>query len=253
MFDSADAYERFIGRYGPALAEAHVAAAGVERGQFALDVGAGTGALTAVLADVLGAPNVAAVDPSEAFVAACAARVPGADIRVGSAEALPPFGRRFDVVLSQLVVNFVTDAEAGVRAMRAAAAPGGTVASCTWDYAEGMTLLRAFWDAALELDPGAPDEGRTMRYCTAPELVGLWERAGLADIDSGELWVEASYADFDDLWAPLPLGVGPAGAFCAGLSQERRETLRESLWRRLGAPDGPFVLRARAWFVRGTA
>ena len=131
MFDSADAYERFIGRYGPALAEAHVAAAGVERGQFALDVGAGTGALTAVLADVLGAPNVAAVDPSEAFVAACAARVPGADIRVGSAEALPPFGRRFDVVLSQLVVNFVTDAEAGVRAMRAAAAPGGTVASCT--------------------------------------------------------------------------------------------------------------------------
>ena len=32
-----------------------------------------------------------------------------------------------------------------------------------------MTMLRVFWGAALELDPAAPDEGRTMRYCTDDE------------------------------------------------------------------------------------
>ena len=80
----------------------------------------------------MGADHVAAVDPSEPFVEMCRRRVPGADVRVGTAEKLPDFGARFDVVMSQLVVNFMTDAAAGIRAMRAAARPGGIVTSCVW-------------------------------------------------------------------------------------------------------------------------
>src|SRR6266516_4594801 len=79
--------------------------------------------------------------------------------------------------MSQLVVNFMQDAEAGIDAMRAAAHDRALVTSCVWDYADGMTMLRAFWDAALEIDPTAPDEGRTMRYCTPAELRALWEPA----------------------------------------------------------------------------
>jgi SAM-dependent methyltransferase len=83
----------------------------VEPGQRALDVGCSPGGLTAVLAEVLGSGNVAAVDPSEPFVETCRARVPGADVRVGVAEHLPFEDARFDAVLSQLVVNFMTDPE----------------------------------------------------------------------------------------------------------------------------------------------
>jgi SAM-dependent methyltransferase len=251
MFTSADAYDRHVGRYGPALSSAHVAAAAVGPGARVLDVGCGPGALTRALAEVIGAERVAAVDPSAPFVDACRRRVPGADVRVASAERLPDFGTSFDLVMSQLVVNFMSDAEAGVRAMRSAARTGGSVTSCVWDYAEGMTLLRAFWDAALEIDPEAPDEGRTMRYCSPEELRVLWERSGLTDVRTGEVHAEAEYVDFDDLWEPFPLGLAPSGSYCAALDPERQEGLRKAFFRRLGEPSGPFTLRARAWFVRG--
>jgi SAM-dependent methyltransferase len=253
MFASADAYDRHVGRYGRALSSAHIAAAGVRQGDLVLDVGCGPGALTHALAEITGPERVAAVDPSAAFVEACRARVVGADVRLGSAEELPDFGRAFDVVMSQLVVNFMHDAAAGIGAMRSSAREGGTVASCVWDYADGMTMLRAFWDAALEIDPEAPDEGRTMRYCTPEELRRLWEDCGLAEVRTGELQVEAEYAGFEDLWAPFPTGLAPSGAYCASLDPERRGGLHDAFFRRLGEPRGSFTLRARAWFVRGNA
>ena len=253
MFASAEAYDRHVGRYGPALSRTHIAAADVKLDDVVLDVGCGPGPLVSALAALVTAERVAAVDPSPDFVEACRARVPGADVRVGAAEELPDFGHPFDVVTSQLVVNFMTDAETGVKAMRSAARAGGTVTSCVWDYAEGMTLLRAFWDAALELDPDAPDEGKTMRYCSPSELHDLWEGAGLTDVATRELVVEADYADFDDLWSPFPTGLAPSGAYCASLAPDRQQALRDAYFRRLGSPSGAFTLSARAWFVRGTA
>src|SRR5207249_4504074 len=111
----------------------------------------------------------------------------------------------------------------------------------------------AFWDAALELDPDAPDEARTMRYCSAAELGSLWEGVGLVGVETHELAVEAAYDDFDDLWAPFLAGVGPGGAYAAALAPDDQLALREAYHRHLGSPSGPFTLSARAWFVRGTA
>src|SRR5437764_5260001 len=150
-----DAYSRHVGRYGAALSAAHADAAGVTAGADALDVGCGPGTLLAELARRLGAGHVAGVDPSEPFVDAARAAVPGIDIRLAPAEQLPFEARSFDVVLSQLVVNFMHDAPAGVAEMRRVARR--TVSSCVWDYAGEMTMLRAFWNSALELEPGAPD------------------------------------------------------------------------------------------------
>jgi SAM-dependent methyltransferase len=250
----ADAYERFVGRYGAALAEALVDFAGVQPGMRALDVGCGPGALTAVLAERLGAPNVRAVDPSEPFVEACRARVSQVEVAVASAEALPFADDEFDAVLSQLVVNFMDDAETGVGEMARVTRPGGIVASCVWDYGGEMTLLRAFWDAAHEVDPGgaaAADEAAVMQWSREGELAELWRRVGLRDARFDALVVRAEYADFEDLWWPLPTGVGPAGAFTKSLDEEGRAQLREALRRRLGVGDGPFELSARAWAVAG--
>jgi len=255
MFRAAEAYDRFVGRYGPTLATELIAFAGVTPGMRALDVGCGTGALTDALAERLGAANVVGVDPSEPFAEACRRRVPGAEVVVAAAEELPFADGAFDTVLSQLVVNFMQDAPAGVREMARVTAPGGVVASCVWDYAGEMTLLRAFWDAAREVAPdrgAAADEGAVMRWSSEGELAVLWEGAGLEDLRVGPVTAHARYENFEDLWSPLPAGVGPAGAFCASLDPDRQAALREGLRRRLGVGDEPFELKARAWAVVGT-
>jgi SAM-dependent methyltransferase len=252
MFDTAaETYDRYVGRYGPQLSRAHVRLLALRRNDDVLEVGCGPGALTEALAREVGAEHVYAVEPSERFAEACRSRVPGADVRLGVAERLPDFGREFAAATSQLVLNFMTDADTGVRAMAKAVRPGGVVASVVWDYRAGMRMLRAFWDAALELDRNAPDEGRTMAHCTPAGLRALWLRVGLGDVHTGKLEVEASYEDFADFWEPFPTGVGAAGAYCATLDAEQREALRERCFHRLGSPEGPFTLQARAWSVRG--
>jgi hypothetical protein len=146
-------------------------------------------------------------------------------------------------------VNFMHDAEQGVREMARVARR--TVASCVWDYAGEMWMLRHFWDGALDVDADAPDEGRTMRYCSPDELEALWRAAGLRDVATGALVVDAAYTDFDDYWYPFPFGLAPSGAYTASLAPDAREELREAVFRRLGRPNGAFTLTARAWFVRG--
>jgi SAM-dependent methyltransferase len=251
---SAAAYDRHVGRYGPGLASALIDHGEVEPGMRALDVGCGPGALTAALAERLGVRNVCGADPSEPFVEACRARLPGVEVVVAAAESLPFADGSFDAALSQLVVNFMRDPEAGVREMRRVTRPGGIVASCVWDYAGEMTLLRAFWDAARDVEPeraGTADEGVVMRWCGEGDLAELWRVAGLSQVRFGSLVVRASYAGFEDLWSPLPTGVAPSGAFCKSLDPERRSALHDAYRRRLGVDDAPFELTARAWAVAG--
>jgi SAM-dependent methyltransferase len=253
--DATDLYGRFIGRYSPSISAALNEAVGIETGSRVLDVGCGPGGLTKALAAVVGAENVSAVDPSEPFAKTCREQVPGADVRVAAAEELPFADDSFDGAFAQLVVNFMSDAKRGVGEMKRVVRPGGTVGACTWDYADQMTMLRAYWDAAHEVAPeeAAQADENTMRHSNVVELTDLWRQVGLDDVKGGELWVSAGYEDFDDLWSPFPSGIGPAGAFCAALSPERQGALRTAFARHLGDPSGPFELRARAWYAVGRA
>lgn len=251
----ATGYEGRIGRYGPELAIALMKAAGVHAGQRALDVGCGAGALTEPLSALLGPQNVAGVDPDAVDVEACRARLPGVDVRAAAAEALPFGDDEFDVVLTQLVVSFMSDPQRGVCEMRRVARSGGVVATCVWDFAGGMTLLRTFWDAATALDPVAAsrDQAKTRALADPAQLDRLWRSAGLADVATGELRAGASYVDFEDLWVPLIAPDGSPGAYFAELEAPHRDALRQEVWRRHGSPRGPFRLTACAWYVRGRA
>ena len=114
---AADAYDRFMGRYSQLLSPQLADLAGVRAGQRVLDVGCGPGALTAELVARVGAGAVAAVDPSEPFVAAAGSRYPGVDVRRASAEHLPFQDATFDASLAQLVVHFMADPVAGLAEM----------------------------------------------------------------------------------------------------------------------------------------
>lgn len=90
-----------------------------------------------------------------------------------------------------------------------------------------------------------------MRFQDPAELSALLRDAGLGEVDTAPLDVEAEYVDFDDFWRPFLSGSGPGGAYCASLDPERQAALRQECRRRLGGPEGSFSLPARAWAVRG--
>lgn len=247
---SASAYGRFMGRYADPLAPLFADWAGVRAGQRALDVGCGPGALTAQLVERLGAGAVAAVDPSEPFVAATSARFPGADVRAGVAEQLPFDDDEFDVTLAQLVVHFMSDPVAGLREMARVTRPGGVVATCVWDHAGDGGPLSLFWRAVHEGDPGARGEAG-LAGAREGHLVELAEAAGLRTVEATRLTVAVPYASFDEWWEPFTLGVGPAGGYVTGLDDEGRAALRARCERRL--PSAPFEVTASAWCVRARA
>ena len=239
-------YDRFMGRYSQPLAGLFVASAGVQHGQRVLDVGCGPGALTGVLSDLVGINATAAIDPTDSFITACRERHPGVDVRQGSAEAIPFEDAEFDAALAQLVLHFVSDATAAGREMRRVVKPGGAIAACVWDFESGMEMLRAFWDAALDVDPGAPDEARVMRFGRPGEIAGWMEAAGLTAIAETTLHVASTYRDFDELWSGFLAGVGPAGAYCVAQDTDRRAAIRQALFNRLGEPTGEIQLGATA-------
>ena len=240
----ADAYLRFMGRYSEPLAVRFAELADVARGQRALDVGCGPGALTAELVERLGADAVRAVDPSASFVAAARERLPGVDIGQSAAERLPFADGVFDAVLAQLVVHFMADPVAGLREMRRVTSAGGTVAACVWDHAGGRSPLAVFWRAVLELDPAARDESG-LAGAGEGQLACLFAEAGLGEARSATLNVRARYDSFEQWWEPFTLGVGPAGAYVASLSEEHRDALREHC--RPLLPAGPVEVSAFAW------
>ena len=247
---AADAYDGFMGRYSRLLSRQLADLASVRPDQRVIDVGCGTGALTGELVARLGTGGVAAADPSRPFVAATRERFPGVDVRRAPAEALPFPDRCFDAALAQLVVHFMEDPVAGLTEMRRVTRVDGVVAASVWDHGGRQGPLRLFWDAARALDPGVDDESRRPGTHEG-HLAELFEAAGLRDIDARALSVSLEHATFDAWWEPFTRGVGPAGAYLAGLDPERRAELRAECRRRV--PSEPFMVTARAWAARGLA
>jgi SAM-dependent methyltransferase len=248
----ADSYDRFMGRYSRHLSAPLADLAAITGGQTVLDVGCGTGLLTAELVDRVGAAAVAAVDPSESFVEAVRERQPGVRVERGVAEELPFPDASFDAAIAQLVVHFMNDPVAGLREMARVTRPGGVVAACVWDHAaDGQGPLTPFFAASHELDPSAPRESE--RPGARPgHLAELFREAGIGGLEESTLTVAMEHPSFEEWWAPFELGVGPTAAFVESLDPERKERLRELT--RAALPSGePFVVHARAWAVRGTA
>ena len=174
---TADAYDRFMGRYSVHLAPSFADFADVSPGQRVLDVGCGPGALTTELVKRLGTSLVAAVDPAEQFVAAARERHPGVEVRVAAAERLPFSDGEFDAALAQLVVHFMEHPVRGLAEMARVTRDGGVVAACVWDHAGKQSPLAPFWDAVHELDPTAPDESR-LAGGHQGHLTELFDRGG---------------------------------------------------------------------------
>lgn len=257
MFSKADSYERFMGRWSRQLAPALVAYSELSDGGAVLDVGSGTGALSFAVRDATTTTRVVGIDLSPEYVQYAASKNADARVRfeVGDAQALHQENAAFDRTLSLLVLNFVPEPRRAVAEMVRVTKPGGIVSSAVWDYAEGMEMLRVFWDEAIALDPAmAKRDEKDMPLCKPGELAALLRDAKLEAVSETALVIRLQFSSFDDYWEPFGLGQGPAGAYVAALPAERQRALRERLRARLlgSGADRALEMHARAWAAKGT-
>jgi len=252
-WSAGDAYDLYMGRWSARIAERYLAWLAPKPGGAWIDVGCGTGALSATILRDCDPQSVVGIDPSEGFVAHAAARQddPRARFQTADGAQLPFDAGRFDVLASGLVLNFIPDRVAALREFQRVVKPGGTLSFYVWDYpGGGIGLIDVFWSVAAQLDPDARDLDESARFpfCTREGLAALCAEAGLANAEITGIEDTSEFAGFDDFWHPFTLGAGPAPGYCVALPEAKRSDLKQALRQRLG--DGPISLPLRAWAVR---
>jgi ubiquinone/menaquinone biosynthesis C-methylase UbiE len=245
---SSDAYDRFMGRYSTPLAACFADFSVFGPPQRALDVGAGTGALTDELVRRLGEESVAAAEPSPDYAATLRERFPLLDVREVPAEELPWEDGSFDISLAQLVVVFLNDAPGAVRELARVTRAGGVVATCMWEV-EGVEMMNALNEVRGRLAPGGP--GLVTDYRDEASLRSLFEEAGLREVETTRIEVAVEYETVDELWEPAIHVGGPGGPAVDAFSPEQLAAGREIFEEALGNPAGRYSLKGRAAAVRG--
>lgn len=256
LWGASDAYEQYVGRWSRRVAPIFTEWLQAPAGAGWVDVGCGTGVLTATILAQADPSHVLGVDSSAIFLEAAQSKVDDsrASFKQGDALNLSEDSDSFDIAVSGLVLNFVPDKEAMIREMARVVRPGGTVALYVWDYAGHMQIMRSFFDAAIRFDPRAKefDDGIKAPVCRPKPLVTLFSDAGLRDVVVRSVDIPTEFANFDDYWAPFQGRTGSAPKYCASLDDEARKRLREALRKRLPTgPDGEILLAARAWAAKG--
>jgi len=205
---AGDAYEQFMGRWSWAVGERFLEWLNSAPGQYWLDVGCGTGALTRAIEALAQPKAIVGLDPSWAFVKYAGQKSTEAFFIVADGGALPVGSRTCDAVVSGLALNFIPQPERALADMHRVAKPGGVVAAYVWDYSGKMEFLRYFWDAAVALDAGAAalHEGQRFPICQPEPLRQLWQEAGFQNITVDALDIRTQFEDFEDYWRYFALG-----------------------------------------------
>jgi demethylmenaquinone methyltransferase / 2-methoxy-6-polyprenyl-1,4-benzoquinol methylase len=171
-------------------------------GQRVLDVAAGTGLVAAALVRRSGC-EVVAVDQSEAMLAAARARV-RRDRRLaakvslvrGEAERLPFADGAFDALTFTYLLRYVDDRAATMGELARVVKPGGRIGMVEFGVPR-VAGLRVLWRLYTRI--GLPLLGRLVSpawlevgrflgpsieelHDAQPDLVGLWETAGIRDV-----------------------------------------------------------------------
>ena len=257
MFGNAQAYERFMGRWSRQMAPLLIDFAGVANTGRVLDIGSGSGSMAFELAKRRPGVHVTGIDPSAEYVGYAATKnsFPSrVGFQTGDARHMEFNDSTFTASVSLLVFNFIPDPGKAAREARRVTKAKGPVAAAVWDYGGRMPMLRAFWDAATEIDPAAEKlDEKNMPLCRSGELSQLWKQEGLKQVEEQPLETQIEFKSFSDYWEPFLLGQGPAGAYVRKLDQSRLEALRIAVKQRLGqsSENKMFALPARVWAVRG--
>jgi SAM-dependent methyltransferase len=253
-FDDGAAYERYMGKWSQLAGEIFLDWVAPEPGLRWLDVGCGNGAFTEMLIERCAPASVQGIDPSEAQLAYArtrpAAQLHVAQFRQGDAMALPFPDDTFDAAVMPLVIFFVPDPARGVAEMARAVRPGGICAAYAWDMLGGGSPYETLWAEmrAMGIAVPLPPSPAASRI---DALRDLWSGAGLEAIETRELRVQRTFADFDDYWTTI-LGGPSVGRQLAAMSAEHLAALQAKMRARLPADvTGRITYGARANAIKG--
>ena len=250
VWERADVYERFMGRWSRVVARTAFDDAAVDIDGRCLDVGCGVGSLSATVLDRFQPDTIVGIDRSAAFLEVASQREPSLTVVQADASRLPFASKAFDAVVSGLVLNFVPDPQAALGEIARVARPGGTVLVYVWDYDYPDFFLTRFWQG-MEAVRGrqAPDDERgRWPVCSETGMRDLVLTSALLAGSVRPVVISCVFDDADELWEGFLLGVGPAGRAVQALTSDERARLRTILADQLPLNDhGRVELSARAW------
>jgi SAM-dependent methyltransferase len=251
-FDDGAAYERMMGGWSRLAGEIFLDWLAPPSGLRWIDVGCGNGAFTELIVDRCAPAEVQGIDPSEGQLAFArtrpAARV--ATFQQGDAMALPFPDDKFDAASMALVIFFVPDPAKGVSELVRVVRPGGIVATYAWDVlGDGFPLEPVQIEMrAMGVPPPLPPSAEASRM---EAMRSLWIGAGLDAVETREITVQRTFADFDDFWT-TSLSGSNFGRIAATMTPGDVEMLKARVRARLPADTaGRITYGARANAAKG--
>lgn len=251
-FDDGAAYERYMGEWSRLTGETFLDWLAPKTGLRWLDVGCGNGAFTEMLVERCAPSSVVGIDPSEGQLAYARTRPLSrvAQFHQGDAMALPFPDDSFDAAVMPLVIFFVPVPAQGVAEMARVVAPGGIVTAYAWDMEGGGFPYQALHDEMRGMGvavptPPSPDASRI------DAMRDLWTGANLDSVETREITVQRTFADFEDYWTTIRGGpsVGPQ---LAAMASDDLALLKARMCARLPADStGRVTYSARANAVKG--
>jgi len=252
-FEDGAAYERMMGIWSRAAGEIFLDWLAPTRGLRWVDVGCGSGAFTELLVERCAPAEVEGVDPSEAQLSFARARPVGQTAKFHQADALAlPFPEaRFDAAVMALVIFFIPDPSGGVAEMARVVCPGGTVAAYVWDMTSGGHPLELMHTEMKAMGFSAPRPPRS-DITSLEALRRLWRGAALDEIETREITVQRTFADFEDYWTTSKLAPTVSQAIAA-MDPSAVEVLKARTRARLVADAaGRITCSALANAIKGT-
>jgi ubiquinone/menaquinone biosynthesis C-methylase UbiE len=251
-FNDGAAYEQMMGIWSRFVGEIFLDWLAPPSGLRWIDVGCGNGAFTQLLVERCAPLEVQGIDPSEGQLAFArtrpAARV--AEFSQGDAMALPFPAGKFDAAVMALVLVFLPDPAKGIEEMVRVVRPGGTVATYMWDMLGGGFPLDPILVEMREMGL-APPRPPKMEASRIEMLRELWTGAGISSVETREIRVHRTFADFDELWM-ANLKAPSLGPTVAAMESADVETLKRRVRARLPAdPEGRITYGARAHAIKG--
>ena len=252
VYNNGSAYEKMMGVWSQFLGTQFIEQLNPASGQSWIDIGCGTGAFTAQIAELCSPSQLLGIDPSEHQIEFARKRsmAHSATFQTGDATDLPCEPSSFDVATMALVLFFLPDPVLGMTEMKRVVKSEGTLAAYVWDIpGEG-----------LPIDPiHAEFRKRGIDYPLPPssdvsnidKLKILWTEAGLRSLDCKQIKVSRSFKNFEEFW-DINASVQAVTTVLDELSPQTVTEIRSNVEREQDYDsNGSVVVRGHANAIKG--